>query len=182
MAQALVARGLGGLLVLGGLQPRSQAASGSAAARGRRTFAGSGSARLGDHVYEVTSYVLDRTAHNASGSLPTPPPLAVAQEVHVADAGLVFRASIRDQSTSPVDLSGVSRIDFLFQRPDGSLLTGQALFTTDGTDGLAEYVTGQGDLDQVGVWRHQVRITNGPSVAYSQIVKFRVYPNLPLGA
>jgi hypothetical protein len=100
-------------------------------------------------------------------------------ELHVSDAGVRFRAEVRDENDSPKDISAATVQQFVFQKPDGSTLTKNTAFVTDGSDGLIYYTTTSSDLDQAGVWRIQVYLefTSGPK--YTDVIRFRVYSNLP---
>jgi hypothetical protein len=101
------------------------------------------------------------------------------QEIHANDAGLNFDTVVRDQDGNLINLAN-GTVTYYFQKPDGSLLTTAATFVTDGTDGMVRYTTVATDFDQTGTYRHQVKVVIGPVTLWSNINKFRVYPNLPL--
>jgi hypothetical protein len=103
----------------------------------------------------------------------------VIQHVQQNDAGLAYTVTIND-ANGPFDVSRASLVQYLFQKPDGSMLTVNASFVNDGTDGQVVYITGPSDFDQPGTWSHQVYIVIGSSHKYSNTTRFKVYPNLPL--
>ena len=78
----------------------------------------------------------------------------MAEEVHVGDIGTIFRATMYDGSTV-LDISGASTLQLIFAKPDGTTLTKTAVLTNDGTDGIMEYITVDGDLDTKGDWKIQ---------------------------
>lgn len=101
-------------------------------------------------------------------------------EIHQFDAGTTFEVQILQQDSSIYSLVGATTLEFHFQKPDGTIMTRTGSFVTNGSDGLVQYYTTASDLDQIGSWRYQVYIVNGPVEKYSDVGKFRVFPNLPL--
>lgn len=100
-----------------------------------------------------------------------------ASEIHVDDLGTQFILTIKD-GEDVVDLSTTSVKQILFHKPDGTILTKDATYYTDGTDGKIYYATVDGDLDLVGSWRLQAYIGIGSSRWHSDIARFTVHPNL----
>jgi hypothetical protein len=105
--------------------------------------------------------------------------LILIQEIHEDDVGLWFIVTVMD-ADGIVDMSQATVIKFRFQKPDGSLIVVDAKLLHDGTDGQVVYVTQPGDFDQPGTWKHQLYAEIGPDQKWSNIVKFKIYPNLPL--
>lgn len=101
----------------------------------------------------------------------------MASEIHVGDIGTVFRVTIKD-GADIVDVSNVDSKLLFFQKPDGTLLTKEATLYSDGLDGIIEYTTQSGDLDQAGTWQIQAKIEFGTDVFYTNIEKIKVYRNL----
>ena len=101
----------------------------------------------------------------------------MASEIHVGDIGTVFRITIKD-GADIVDISNVDSKLVFFQKPDGTTLSRTATLYTDGLDGILQYVTQDGDLDQAGTWQIQAKIDFGTDVFYTNIEKFKVYRNL----
>lgn len=101
----------------------------------------------------------------------------MASEIHAGDIGTIFRITIKD-GDSIVDVSNVDSKIVYLQKPDSSTLTKAASYYTDGTDGIIQYTTESGDLDQVGTWQIQARIDFGTDVFNTNIDKFKVLRNL----
>lgn len=45
-----------------------------------------------------------------------------------------------------------------FKKPDGTTIEREPFFETDGQDGVLQYITIDGDLDQSGLWRGQLSL------------------------
>lgn len=99
------------------------------------------------------------------------------QEIHVGDIGTAFCVALED-CDGIVSLVGASNIEYTMTKPDGSSVVKTATLFTDGTDGKVVYNTVAGDLDQVGIWKLQVKVTLPTGTWNSNIEKFRVYANL----
>jgi hypothetical protein len=65
------------------------------------------------------------------------------QEIHLGDIGTVFEVTLKDCDVI-VDISTATEMYIIFQKPDGTKLTFDAEFTTDGEDGKLQYVTVDG--------------------------------------
>ena len=101
----------------------------------------------------------------------------MASEIHVGDIGTILRVTIYD-GTEIVDVSNVDSKTIYLQKPTGETLTKTAVYYTDGTDGIIQYVTESGDLDQAGTWQIQAKIDFGTDVFNTNIEKFKVLRNL----
>ncbi len=95
------------------------------------------------------------------------------QEIHQGDIGTIFRITVYDGS-STVDVSGATSKEILFLKPDATTLTKTAAFYTDGTDGIIQYTTITGDLDTVGGWQLQAKVTLPTGTWTSCKQKFKV--------
>lgn len=60
-----------------------------------------------------------------------------------------------DQNRVVVDISSASTKSFYLRKPDGTVLTKTALFTTTGADGALYYTLQSGDIDAHGGWGFQ---------------------------
>ena len=101
----------------------------------------------------------------------------MASEIHVGDIGTILRITVYD-GTDIVDVSNVDSMTIYLQKPTGATLTKTAVYYTDGTDGIIQYVTESGDLDQAGTWQIQAKIDFGSDVFNTSIEKFKVLRNL----
>lgn len=101
-----------------------------------------------------------------------------ANEIHVDDVGTKFNLTIKDDDGNIVDISTASNYDIIFRKPDGTILTKDAVFITDGSDGKIRYTTVAGDLDQYGKWSIQAFIDFGSTEWYTDVSPFTVYKNI----
>lgn len=98
-------------------------------------------------------------------------------EIHVGNI-TQFEITVAKCSGEAEDLSTATTIDFLFQKPDGSVVTKAGSFLTDGADGVVVYRTSITDLDQSGSWKYQVHLIYTDNEQYTDITKFKVISNL----
>ena len=101
----------------------------------------------------------------------------MASEIHVGDVGTILRVTIYD-GTEIVDVLNADSKKIYLQKPLGQTLIKDASHYTDGTDGIIQYITEIGDLDQAGTWQIQARIDFGTDVFNTNIEKFKVLRNL----
>lgn len=108
--------------------------------------------------------------------------MACIEDLHVGDIGTIIRVTLQDTNSSCVssalNVSSASTITFTFKKPDGSKITRNGGFTTDGSDGQVQYTTVDGDLDQCGEWRVQLYLVLTSGSWRSEIGRFRVIDNL----
>ena len=100
-----------------------------------------------------------------------------ACEVHVANP-TDFVVTIKACDGSALDISTATAMDFVFRKPDLSVIARAASFLTDGSDGVLRYIASSSDLDQSGTWSYQAEVTLPSGLWYSDIVEFEVYQNL----
>ena len=101
-----------------------------------------------------------------------------ANEIRKNDVGTVFTGTIRDSDNNIVDLVTAITKQIILLRPDGTNLTADASFYTDGTDGVLTYTTQSGDLNMCGKWRIQWYVTLDTGNWKTDIKTFKVYDNL----
>ena len=99
-------------------------------------------------------------------------------EIHINDVDTIFETEIRDNTNSVVDISSASIKNFLFSKPNLSIVTRTGVFTTDGTDGLLRYNTLSGDINAIGIWCYQIDIAFSGGHWHSDTTQFRVEPNI----
>jgi hypothetical protein len=100
-----------------------------------------------------------------------------ANEIHLNDIGTVFQVTVSD-GTSAYDISGATTKQIIFKKPDHTLVTKDAEFVTDGTDGVIKYTTVDGDLNIPGKWALQAYLVTPGGTWKTDIGTFRVYDNL----
>lgn len=102
-------------------------------------------------------------------------------EIHVGDIGTRFRFQFL-QRGEVLSVANADQLRVLFRRPDGTTFTRVAVFASDGSDGLVDYVTVKGDLDAAGdCWQAQAYTEEGDPVTqahHSEIRSFEVKSNL----
>ncbi len=100
-------------------------------------------------------------------------------DIHFGDIGTIFRATLTDSSTgSAIDVSSASTKSIIFRKPNDTVETKTASFTTDGTDGKIEYATVSGDLDAIGTWSVQGLVSGATFTNYTAVTTFEVVKNL----
>lgn len=102
----------------------------------------------------------------------------MADELRVGAIGAAIRATVRENG-SALDVSGASTKQLVFKKPDGTKVTQTATFYTDGTDGVLQYTTVSGDIDQAGSWQCQAYLAGLSGFSgYTDPDSLRVKPNL----
>jgi hypothetical protein len=97
--------------------------------------------------------------------------------IQVGVEGLSLELELRE-AYSPLDLSSATQKKIILKKPNETVLTKDAIFKTDGTDGIIYYEVITGDLDQAGNYSVQAYIVLGDFSGYSTISTFTVYENL----
>ena len=98
-------------------------------------------------------------------------------EIHVGDIGTAFEVTLKD-CDGVVDISTATSKELIFRKPDKTVVVKIAVFKTDGTDGIIQYLTILDDLDLKGAWSIQAKVTLPTGTWSSDIQKFKVYANL----
>jgi hypothetical protein len=68
--------------------------------------------------------------------------------------GVAIKGTIVEDDVA-VNVSTVTTKQLVFTKPDGTQVTKTAAFLTDGSNGIIQYVTVSGFLDQAGTWSVQ---------------------------
>lgn len=95
----------------------------------------------------------------------------------LGDVGTTIKIRVVEDDL-PVDVSACTSKQIIFEKPDTSVVTKDAEFTTDGSDGYIEYVTVSGDLDQTGLWSLQGYIQFTTQAWHTTIDRMLVSDNL----
>jgi len=99
------------------------------------------------------------------------------EKLQVGDIGTAFRIRILDDDVV-VNLSSCTLKQIIFKKPDGTIVEQTAVFYTDGVDGLIQYVSIDGDIDQTGRWKYQGYVEFGAQSWHTNYVSFLVKDNL----
>jgi hypothetical protein len=101
----------------------------------------------------------------------------MSAELHVGDVGVKLRSTIMDGS-EVADLSTQTLLQYLLRKPSGTVSTLTASLVNDGLDGLIEFITVSGTLNEAGFYKLQAYIEITSNKWHTDTVTFRVYPNL----
>ena len=111
---------------------------------------------------------------SSSPSAEAPDWFRSVRKIHLHDAGVQFRLTIRNGETK-ADVSGVQSKLMTFVRPDGAAFDREARFFSDGSDGIICYTTSGSDLAAVGEWQVQATVDFGDEEFRSEIHSFTVH-------
>lgn len=98
-------------------------------------------------------------------------------QLRLGDVGTELVVELTNPAGEVVDLAGFT-VGFHFKKPNKTTAVVSGSLYTDGTDGKVSYVTQAGDIDRVGVWRYQVRVTKAGTALTSDEGLFEVTPVL----
>lgn len=99
-------------------------------------------------------------------------------QIHYNDIGTALRATIKDENGVVVDISEATSLIMKMQRPNGVVVLKESSLTGDGSDGIMEYVTEDGDLDAIGTWTIQGYVVLPTGSWHSDLHEFKVHRNL----
>jgi hypothetical protein len=99
------------------------------------------------------------------------------EEIHEDDIGTKFLLTVKD-GTSAVDISSATTKQIIFEKPDGTTLTKDATFDSDGSDGKIYYESISGDLDTAGTWTIQAKVILPTGTWKSNKETFAVHSNI----
>lgn len=102
----------------------------------------------------------------------------MACEIHKLDIGTVLRLTMLDCDEVILPINDATVKEIILKKPDKTVITRTASFTTNGIDGKIEYITVLDDLDIKGTWNIQGRIVTPSGEWKSSIAKFKVIDNL----
>lgn len=98
-------------------------------------------------------------------------------EIHVNDVGTRFLITV-ENNDAIVDISEASTINFIFKKPSDEVFYRVGTFLTDGKDGKTYYDVINGDLNEVGYYKLQLRVYLYTGSFYTDIHTFQVHCNL----
>ena len=103
------------------------------------------------------------------------------EQIHHNDIGTLFLVTVNDcvsGTSTALDVSTATSLEIILKSPSGVASTKTATVNTNGTDGKIQYVTVDGDLNEVGTWRIQAKVSISGGVYRSDVESFKVYENL----
>jgi len=103
----------------------------------------------------------------------------MASEIHEDDVGTRFLVTVEDDGVV-VNISGATLRQLTFLKPsdDTMVKTASIIANDSASSGIMYYDTVAEDLDEVGVYKMQGKITLPSGSFYSNIVSFQVHPNI----
>ena len=103
----------------------------------------------------------------------------MASEIHQDDIGTRFLVTVKDDGVA-VNLTSATLKQLNFRKPDDSVLNRTASGLGGGSEssGFMYYDTVAGDLDAVGVYKMQGKVTIPSGTFYTDIYTFKVHSNL----
>jgi hypothetical protein len=101
----------------------------------------------------------------------------MTEEVHLNDIGTKFLLTVKEDGVA-LNISTATVKSIVFKKPSGTVVVKTATFETDGADGKIYYLSVSGDLDAIGLWKIQGKITMGVGSWGTEIGEFKVMDNL----
>jgi len=99
--------------------------------------------------------------------------------IHVGDVGTIFRLTIvENDGVTPVPVQTATVKSILFEKGQGTKVTKTAVFFTDGSDGIIQYVGLASDVDEAGNWWMQGYVEMPSGKFFSSKVSFSVQKTL----
>lgn len=93
------------------------------------------------------------------------------------DYGATITLTVQEDGVG-CNIAGFTILQVLLWAPDGNVIIKTATFATNGADGVLKVLTADGDLDQVGGWLLQVKLSKVGQVLHSNAVAFVVGESL----
>ena len=90
------------------------------------------------------------------------------------DVGVALQAAVKKRDGSALDVSAATSLTMVFTKPDGETISRPANAANGGADGVVQYVTAEGDLDQTGTWKVDVVVEAPGLHITSTTYKFKV--------
>ena len=84
----------------------------------------------------------------------------------VGDFGLTINLTVADSKGKGIDISAATATEYEIEDPKRNIATVTASFVNTGADGKLTYLLQSGDLDEGGVWKVRVKITEGGTKCY----------------
>jgi len=102
-----------------------------------------------------------------------------AQVAYLNDIGTAIRLTIKDQDGNIIDVSGSTVRTLKCDKPGTATnISRNMVFFTDGSDGIVEYITIDGDLDTIGLWELQAYVEMPGGKWHTAETTMRVKPVL----
>lgn len=98
-------------------------------------------------------------------------------DIHVGDYGWTGKLTLL-QDGNAVDISTYTTCDIVFVKPTGVVITKEATFDTDGTNGVLACTIESNEIDVAGIWRVFARVARveEPAEITSSYIEFEAKP------
>ncbi len=100
-------------------------------------------------------------------------------EIHVNDFGTRFLVTVKEDGVG-VNLSGASELTISFRKPSDTVVskTGSTIADGSALSGVMYYDTIAGDLDEIGYWKLQGKVSMAAGTFYTNVSTFQVHSNV----
>jgi hypothetical protein len=99
-------------------------------------------------------------------------------DIHINDYGWIGKLTLQQDGVA-LDISSYTTLNYIFKDPSGVAAAAKvAAFDSDGTDGILKYTIVAADIDEVGKWYVQARISKVGAVLTSDWHQFDVADRL----
>jgi len=99
------------------------------------------------------------------------------EDIHVDDYGWIGKLTLQQDGTA-LDISSYTTLQYILKDPSKVTSTKVAAFDSDGTDGILKYTIAAADIDEVGNWYVQARVSKIGAVLTSDWHQFQVQDRL----
>jgi len=104
--------------------------------------------------------------------------MTLQKTVSLGAIGVIFQFTILENGIA-VNIASAGVKQFIFRKPVSDTdLTVSGSFYTNGTDGILQYTTVSGDLNEVGLWTVQANLSLGGFYGKTDTTSFIVVNNL----
>ena len=94
-------------------------------------------------------------------------------DIRLNDYGTKFLVAVKDQDNEIYSITDKD-IEFWFAKPDKTILSRVPTLVETGVYGECYYITQSGEIDALGLWRLQLKISDVGEQFFSDIYNFRV--------
>lgn len=101
----------------------------------------------------------------------------MSDNIQVGVIGLVITLTITEDDVA-VNVSSATTKTIKIRKPDGTVMTKTAAFTTTGADGKLTYTTVANDIDLAGEYKAQAYVVMSGFTGHSTIVTFEAKRNV----
>jgi hypothetical protein len=101
-------------------------------------------------------------------------------DIHINDIGTPLRFTVKENN-QPLNLANYDWLVLHLEKKDKTTVDKPLTLVTNGSDGKAQYITQDGDIDQKGKWKAQIFYGDSSGSWHTSIVEIVVEANLCAG-